>query len=158
MRAPSSLCVARWETCWWPSVWSLMAPHRCHAVRKAVQCPCITLCQPSMIPDVFDTKQQWWKDPPTHISNLYHFNRVPHLNTLQGTCSLNTATRQVLPAQPSSVTSCAGWDSISPWRYFQTCKQTQALVRMHIFAYYTRRVKKRPNFCYKDSIAHFTAF
>ena len=72
-----------------------------------------------------------------HISSLYHC--VPHLNTLQGTCSLNPATCQVFPAQPSSVTSCAGWDSTSTWRYFETCKQTQTLVRMHIFAYYNLR-------------------
>jgi hypothetical protein len=74
-----------------------------------------------------------------HISNLYHFNRVPHLNTLQGTCSPNKATFQVFPAQPSGMTSCAGWDSTSLWRYFQTCKKTQTFVRMNIFAYYNLR-------------------
>ena len=56
--------------CWFPSVWSLMASHKCHAVRKAVLCPCIMLCQADMIPYVFDTKQQWWKDPPTYQQSV----------------------------------------------------------------------------------------
>jgi hypothetical protein len=43
-----------------------MAPNMCHAVGKDVLCPCKTLYQPSTIAVIFDTNQQWWKDPPTY--------------------------------------------------------------------------------------------
>jgi hypothetical protein len=109
-----------------------MASHRCRAFRKAVLCACITQCQHSVIPDVFDPEQQWWMDPPTDHWSLpfQHSTTSEHPTRNMKSAAWSTATCAAALPQPSNVTSFVNSDGTTSWRSFETCHQTWTFVRI----------------------------
>jgi hypothetical protein len=120
----------------------MMASQRCRAVGKAILCASITQCQHSVIPDVFDTEEWWWTDPPTHQRSapFQHCATSKHPTWNIQPAAWSTATCEAVLPQPSSVTSFVSLDSTISQRSFQTCQQTWTFVGMLTYLHITINV------------------